>query len=723
MRKKDVQMVVLERPSDVLPHLADVVASADSEKGALGFLADKVFAEQAHKGNLLVAAVVGDAGRLVYAGHLLFDARHAKGTVLQICVKSNMRRHGTGRRLLDRLKEHLTDLGFISIYAGVAEDLRDANAFWERNGFYVQRTRPGGKTRNRTILVRCHELSSPQLFERSGISFGNPFGLDTGLQGDKPIYLLDLNVLFDLGPRRARHDAARDLFHSERHGACQLALSAELREELVRTAAAAPRSDPMHTWAAIFITFSTPPTTEKDRLTAELGDLVFPERSLDDSYTANDLSDLTHLATAIHHRLAGFITNDDAVLRASKQIEARFAIHVISPLVFRPPDDLSSREEVFEPSPTGATQAVMPLQVESEGQLRQMLVGLGLSDSDVVSQWGAVDSNERTMLRSAVFSDQRLTGYLASLRQIEGSTITARMAIDESSRDGREAGRLLLNQVLARSCAIAPSRVRLQFAPKQVSARELAAGAGFAGAGDGAILSKLVLNRIVTSANWAETVADLQALAQLKLPSICPAFKDIDQQIEVLCPDGNRRFVRLHEVESGLSPTILCLPGRPAIITPIKRDFAEQLLEHSPQTTLLPRSRAAQYWERHYLSDQRTLKHFTRGAIMLFYESGRGGGASAVVAVARVQRAYLKSESAIDQADFDPSVLNASTLSSIGSSRYKTVTAFDNLIVLRRPVPLAHLQRLGCGEPNHLRSTRPINSKQLAKILEEALSP
>lgn len=723
MRKRDLQMVVLERPSDVLPHLVDVVANADKERNALGFYPENFFAEQARKGNLLVAVTVEEGGRLVYAGHLLFDARHARGTVLQVCVRGEMRRHGTGRRLVDRLKEHLTDLNFISIYAGVAEDLRDANAFWERNGFYVQRTRPGGKTRNRTILVRCHELSSPQLFERSGISPGNPFGLEMESHGDRPIYLLDLNVLFDLGPRRARHEAARDLFHAERHGACQLALSAELREELVRTAATAPRSDPMHTWAAIFITFSTPPKAENDRLVAQIGAIVFPERSRDGSYTANDLSDLRHLATAIHHRLAGFITNDDAILEAGQQIEAKFGIHVISPLVFRPSDDLAGREEIFEQSDTGATRAVVPLSSESEAQLRRMLLALGVSDADVVSHWGAVDSAERTMLRSAVFANQHLVGYLASLRQIDRATITGRMAIDESNAAGRDAGRLLLNQVLARARDLAPSRVRLQLAPKQVAALELAVGAGFASAEGGAVLSKLVLNRVVTPANWATTVADLQALAQLKLPSTCPAFKDMDQQIEVLCPDGNRRFVRLHEVESGLSPAVLCLPGRPAVITPIKRDFAEKLLEHSPQATFLPRSRAAQYSERHYLSAERTLRYFTRGTIMLFYESGRDGGAAAVVAVARVKRAYLKPEKAIDQTDFDPSVLNADTLSSIGTSKSKTVTAFDNLIVLRRPVLLGTLKKLGCGEPNHLISTRPITPEQLTAILNEALSP
>jgi hypothetical protein len=67
-------------------------------------------------------------------------------------------------------------------------------------------------------------------------------------------------------------------------------------------------------------------------------------------------------------------------------------------------------------------------------------------------------------------------------------------------------------------------------------------------------------------------------------------------------------------------------------------------------------------------------------------------------------------------------VLSSETLLSIGRSKARTVTAFDNLILLLRPVPLSSLQKIGCGEPNQLISTRPITSEQLNKILDEALS-
>lgn len=721
MPREYMQIVVLEKYPDVLPYLADVVRWGDSDKTALGFLPAQVYGVQARKGNLFVATILSE-GRLQYAGHLLFDARHPRARVLQIFVRPDARGHGTAKRLLDRLKEHLTELHFISIYAGVAEDLHDANMFWERNGFYVQRTRPGGKTRDRTILARSHELSSPQLFERSGISSGNPFGLGNELQDEKPIYLLDLNVLFDLGPRRPRNELALDVFHAERHGACQLALSAELRAELVRTATAAQRSDPMHNWAAIFITFPVPPDAEKAELIKALSAIVFREKTRAQDLSANDLSDLTHLATAVHHRLAGFITNDDVILEAAGQIERKFDLHVVSPVVFQPQRDPAGREEQFETATTGATLTATPMQADSEDLLRRMLKSLSVSDSDAVAYWGVLDTGERTFQRVAIASADRLVGYLACPRQVETSVVTGRLALDEAEPHAQSAGRLLLNKLLFRAKERAPSRVSLHIAPRQVLARELALGLGFAGTENGSSLVKLVLNRVVTPSNWAATAAELSALAQLKLPSSCPSFKGIDQQIEILCPDGNRRYVRLQEVETSLAPALFCLPGRPAVITPIQKDFADQLLEHSPQSTFLPHARAAQFVERHYFSAERTLKFFTRGALMLFYESGKGRGAAAIVAIGRVQRAFLKQDGAIDQSDFDPSVLNTQTLASIGTSKAKTVTAFDNLIVLPKPVPLSSLKKIGCGESHQLITTRPITAEQLSKILSEALS-
>ncbi|KWE58162.1 hypothetical protein WL76_10795 [Burkholderia ubonensis] len=170
-------------------------------------------------------------------------------------------------------------------------------------------------------------------------------------------------------------------------------------------------------------------------------------------------------------------------------------------------------------------------------------------------------------------------------------------------------------------------------------------------------------------------------------------------------------------LETLLAPALFCLSMRPAVITPVRRDFAEHLLAHLPQRSLLPHARAALYREKHYLSDKRTLKHFQRGSLVLFYESTKNHGLGAIVAIARVQHAYLKSQEAMARADLDPSVLDDAALEAIGRSKVKTVTVFDNLIQLPHPVPLETLRLLGCGDATKLMTTHPINDSQLQEIV------
>lgn len=194
-------ITVHTEPSMVSRFLDIVAQAADSDRDALGFFPRSVYSDFCRKGQLFVARESSLSGE-VYAGHLLFDLRFPKAHVRQIFVPQTHRGRNIGEVLLTAMKGMLTDSQFISIHARVAEDLVGANKFWELQGFYAQRVEIGGASRNRTIVVRVHELDTPQLFAASGISAADPLGLD-GVEGTgKPLYLLDLNVLFDLGPRR-----------------------------------------------------------------------------------------------------------------------------------------------------------------------------------------------------------------------------------------------------------------------------------------------------------------------------------------------------------------------------------------------------------------------------------------------------------------------------------------------------------------------------------------
>lgn len=126
--------------------------------------------------------------------------------------------------------------------------------------------------------------------------------------------------------------------------------------------------------------------------------------------------------------------------------------------------------------------------------------------------------------------------------------------------------------------------------------------------------------------------------------------------------------------------------------------------------------------ERHYISDKRNVNHFQKGALIFFYESQRNNGRAAIVAAARVKHAYLKPLSDLGISDFEQSVLDANSIDLIGKSPVKTVTVFDNLILLHKPVSLEFLKRIGCGRPTDLLTTRKLTNTQSAAILDEGFN-
>lgn len=710
---------ILARYAEVAPFVSDVNKAADSDRNALGFWPSSMLDEYARKEQLLVAIEHRPDGSS-YAGHLLYEARHPKGCVRQMFVAPAFRKRQIATRLLNRLKQFLTNHGFISIYARVAEDLIQANRFWESQAFYIQSIGLGGEARNRTILIRSHELDTPQLFAASGVSAADPLGLNSTYAAEVPLFLLDLNVLFDLGPRRRRNDEIIDLFRMERAGSCLLALSTEITAELTRTARVGV-TDPMLAYARIFPSFPTPTTNEWDALAPELASIVFPERYRADTLSNNDISDLRHLATAIQHRLSGLITNDNSILAAAAQLSARFGIHVVSPRAFKALSADAAKEEVFQ---TGARRSLSmaPITRTEETQVHRLLSHLGIPISAIATEWAAVDSNERVVHRHGVWSEGALIGYLTWSKTITPAYLSARVAVDETERDAVNAARLLLGFLVEQASKASASPIRLVFPPRQAQVREVASSLGFGGLDGQASLTKLALGGIVTISNWASRADDIFHMSRVRLPGMAPVFRAVDQPIRLVRADGNIGHISLMTLETSLSPALFCLPGRAAVITPVRRAFADHLLAHSPQQSLLPQARAKLYTERHYLSGAATLKQFKRGNLILFYESEKDRGLGAIVAIARVQHAYLKSQEAMEHGDLDPSVLDSAGLEAIGRSAMKTVTAFDNIICLDRPVPRSTLLRLGCGSPNHLLTTRAINTAQLQEILEEGFA-
>jgi GNAT superfamily N-acetyltransferase len=709
---------ILSGYESTAPFVEEVRAAADANRNSLGFLPKSVYVEFAQRDDLYLLVERQDKG-LRYAGHLLFERRFPRAHVVQTFVLPEYRRYGLASVLIDHLRTSLTNEGFISIWARVADDLVDANRFWERKQFYVQRVEQGGASRKREILVRCHELPSPQLFPPSGISSTNPLGLRILSSNVVPMFLLDLNVLFDLAPRRLRHNDAVSLFQAERMNYCRLAISDEIREELRRTAQKG-KTDPMEAYISIFPSFPVLRGDDTAALRSELALLIFPEKGLN-ALSANDVSDLSHVATAIEHDLAGLITSDTSILSAGPSIRAKYGIEILSPAAFTLDDAAQMAANDFQISEQ-ATLTLLDLSPSHEHEVRTFLSRLKLSGSALRSGWLPRHEQMRIARRCGVWNGQNLLGYLTWSARDPAGVTTARIAVDETDPQALAGARVLLVYLLEQLAADGPRHINLELVAHQSDVRDVAVNFGFRTTADGHNLAKLILGRVLTRETWSKYQAELSNKGGPKLPATIPAYRGADQYVQVLTPDGNRTHVTLEDLESLLSPTLFCLPGRPAVITPVQKSFADPLLGHSPQGSLLPHGTASLFQDRHYLSDPRTLRHFKHGNLILFYESTRQRGSGELIAIARVREAYLKPADALDQSDLVKSVLTTTHLHRIGNSAIKTVTVFDNIFPLPRRVPLESLKRIGCGRPTDLITTRPINDQQLQQILAEAFS-
>lgn len=499
-----------------------------------------------------------------------------------------------------------------------------------------------------------------------------------------------------------------------------LAVSNEAREELRRTAYQG-KTDPMESIISIFPSFPIVQDKDSNSLLEELASMIFPDKYKISQLNANDRSDLRHVATAIQHDLAGLITNDKKILAAAPQIKYKYGIEVVSPDAFKFDGMATRSNSAFEIS----GDSTLTLRVVSESDERalfSLLSKLKLSGSAIASGWLPTEAQGRIAARYAVWNDSELIGYLTWSARGVADITTARVAVDETKPQSLNAARILLIYLLEKLSLDDPRQVNLEFPQNQSYLRELAIGFGFRGTPGQHCLSKFVLGGVLTRATWDIQQKMLAKNGGPKLPISIPTYRSNNQHIQILTPDGNQTHLTLDVLESLLSPALFCLPGRPAVITPVQRSFSEPLLGHSLQGSLLPLGTASLFQDRHYISASRNLRHFKKGGLILFYESTKNGGRSAIIAIARVRQAYLKHSDALGLTDLEQSVLTPSSLTKIGKSKMKTVTVFDNIFPLPRPVPLKSLQRLGCGSPNNLISTQSITDAQLQEILEEAFN-
>ncbi len=218
--------------------------------------------------------------------------------------------------LLTRLEEYGESLEYMSVLARVAAEL-PANSFWQRMGYTVLRQLSGGGTKPRTINLRGKQLRVRSLFSDATL----PQRPSTIAFVERPlvselIYVLDLNVVYDIIKNRAGQDIAQQVVTLALAGPYRLYVTSEASHELSRTSPD-PSSDSVLRFVHNLPALPDVPAADVAVTVDQLASIIHRAHRTD--LPPNEQSDLVHLAHSIHHHVRGFVTSDRKLRQANPE--------------------------------------------------------------------------------------------------------------------------------------------------------------------------------------------------------------------------------------------------------------------------------------------------------------------------------------------------------------------------------------------------------------------
>ena len=234
------------------------------------------------------------------------------------------------------------------------------------------------------------------------------------------------------------------------------------------------------------------------------------------------------------------------------------------------------------------------------------------------------------------------------------------------------------------------------------------------------ILEKFCIGKIVSPRCWHEVRASLSKSFEFTLPDTPPAYSGPETEIIIDRKGECALNIALQEFESRFGPVLLTLPGRPTVVVPIQRSYADRLLDTAYQHSLFPRPEASILGEKLYLSSPRTLSVLVPGAVTLFYESiGVDNGRGAIVAAAQITRTAVSESAELDSGTTRRGVLSLEEIKSVSTNNRTGLTFFNQLFRFETPVGLSRLRELGCADGANFVTARQIDEVVAAIIIEE----
>jgi GNAT superfamily N-acetyltransferase len=714
--KASSEIVIYSSPADVMRFIDSVRSNADSDKNALGFLPPAAYDGAAERGNLFVATKDGQC-----IGHLLFGGTFPRGRIFQLYVTAEYRKRGVAATLLSQLISSLESVGFLTISAKVADDLA-ANSFWEKAGFPVLRVKPGGPSRGRLINHRVKDLDTPHLF-RSGSIKDTDLGIASRYATPLPVFLIDLNVFWDIVKHRPRSEYAAQVIGAALDNFIRVLVADEFARELQRTAISSD-TDPVLEFALELPALSRPPDEVLVPLHKELSEIIFHTCSQNRPLSVRDNSDILHLGTAIHHRATGFVTSEEAMVRCRDEIYLRYGVEILHVKNFA--TALASRKNQIQPLHVQLSSDTLSVRELIEADDKSLLDFLDIVGASLHAQQDFLPGSTSVIHRKrVVVTSQSDMVCVASWDARAGlrNRVDVRLLVNEEHPAAEAAIDCLIGRICAEASGLATVLLELVVPIGSALTSKAAYIHGFRSAKEPVeermVLQKVCVGGPVSWANWPRISSAITQCAGLAFPPDLPSFEDCGQPISFVDADGNPRYISLWELEKLMSPVLLILPGRSGVIAPIQRAYADELFGSSPQMSFMPRKEAILHSERAYFSAARNAGIMTKGIPLLFYESGGDNGRSAVIAAARVVDTVAIEKRKISSTLLRLGVVEAGDLQGLTVSDGVAVTKFDNVMLFKKPVSLARLRRLGCVDGANLVTARRISAEQLSAVLME----
>lgn len=525
--------------------------------------------------------------------------------------------------------------------------------------------------------------------------------------------------------RRTRAEYGAQLISAGLNNILRIVVAEEFIAELKRHTGVG--NDPVLEFALQLQTMPAPGSNIRDQFVARLAKIVFPERAKENRLTDRDTSDLIHLVTAAYNHATGFITAENALVRAADAIEAQLAIRVEHVEVFA-----KRIKKGAEQIPTGqipfAGQTInisagtvstrdgllhLLEQVEVPPDFRNAITASGIH---AANRRSIVVSSENRVLCSAIWASN------GNLKR----AIDALVLADEDHRAIETALDALVYRLSRLACSEQPNLIQLKIPAAYILTPQAAMHYGFMPTSESSRsicrLQRLGVGFPITPAGWGKVRSDFQNLAGLIFPDTLPEFRSADAVVPFELANGGSCSISFHDLETALSPTVMVLPGRDTASIPIQAGFAEQLLDTSQQLSLMGITGARLFHERTYISAKKNASLLRKGTAIIFYESGRGNGRACAIAVGRVLHTMVIGKSELASTQSRHVVLAPEQIDMITKHEHAAATTFDNVIEFRVPVPLKTLRDAGCIDGSNLVSAKSITLKQFARIVNEGMA-